>query len=371
MKGWRISRCNRRGCKRSGWKRKWKLGMVYAMTNSAVRNEVIAFRRGLNGKLIRMKGYATGGRGSGEKIVDPLASQGSLILSRNGRFLFAVNAGSNSISSFRVSRSGRLILADVDHSGGVRPNSLSVFGDLLYVSNVGNAANNIASNVTGFRVGCDGRLVRIPGSTRSLSTRRAQPACIVFSPRGGLLVVSELNTNKLSVYRVKRNGILTRPIINNSSGAGPFGSVFLSTGALLVSEAGPNALSSYTASANGHLSVISGSVRNGQQATCWVVISRNERFAYTTNAGSGTISRYRIKSNGTLVLAKNINSTRSGTGAPIDSGVSKDGRNLYVLNGNQGSISAFRIFNDGRLQRLQVLKKTGLPQVGAQGLAVR
>ncbi|MEN6462895.1 MAG: beta-propeller fold lactonase family protein [Syntrophomonas sp.] len=347
------------------------VGMVYAMTNSAVRNKVIAFRRGINGKLIRIKAYATGGRGTGERIVDPLSSQGSLILSRNGRFLFAVNAGSNSISSFRVSSSGRLTLVDVDPSGGVRPNSLSNFGDLLYVSNVGNTTNNIASNVTGFRVRTNGRLARITGSTHALSTSTAQPSCIVFSRRGRLLVVSELNTNRLSVFRVNTNGTLSGPTINNSNGAGPFGSVFLTTGPLLVSEVGANALSSYTAFLNGNLRVISGSVPNGQQGTCWVSVSRHEHFAYTSNAGSGTITRFRIRSNGTLVFIKNVNSTLSGTGAPIDSGVSRDGRNLYVLNGNQGSISVFRIFSDGRLQRLQVLQNTGLPELGAQGLAVR
>lgn len=349
---------------------KRRTGMVYAMTNYAERNEVIAFKRRPDGKLIRMKAYATGGRGTGERKVDPLASQGSLILSRNGRFLFAVNAGSNNISSFRVSNSGKLTLVDVDPSGGVRPNSITVFGNLLYVSNVGNPTNNIASNITGFRVLKNGRLRRITGSKHRLSTATAQPACVVFSPRGRLLVVSELNTNRLSVFRVNSNGALTGPTINKSNGAGPFGSVFLSRGLLLVSESGPNALSSYTAAASGKLSVVSGSVRNRELATCWVVTSRNEHFAYTANAGSGTISIYRIRNNGTLSLVKNVATTRAGTAAPIDSGVSKDGRNLYVLNGNQGSITVFRIQKNGQLFRLQVLRDTGLPQLGSQGLAV-
>ncbi|HBQ87385.1 MAG TPA: hypothetical protein DD811_13045, partial [Syntrophomonas sp.] len=100
------------------------VGMVYAMTNSAAGNKVIAFRRGANGRLTRVKAYETGGRGTGKAQVDPLASQGSLILSRGGGFLFAVNAGSNSISSFRVANSGRLTLVNVVPSGGVKPNSI-------------------------------------------------------------------------------------------------------------------------------------------------------------------------------------------------------------------------------------------------------
>ena len=129
--------------------------MAYAMTNSASCNEVIAFRRGKSGKLSRIDAFRTGGRGTGTAEVsnatprdgvDPLASQGSLVLSRNGCLLFAVNAGSNSVSSFRVKRDGRLVLVDVDPSGGTQPNSLAVFGDLLYVANVGDAANNYNSN---------------------------------------------------------------------------------------------------------------------------------------------------------------------------------------------------------------------------------
>lgn len=347
------------------------VGMVYAMTNSAASNKVIAFRRRTNGNLIRIKAYETGGRGTGTREVDPLMSQGSLILSRDSRFLFAVNAGSNSISSFRVANNGRLTLADVDSSGGVKPNSLCQFGNLLYVTNVGNAAHNFASNVTGFRIEKDGRLSRIHGSTHLLSTEDAQPACVVFSPHGHKIVVSERNNNRLSVFRVNRDGTLRGPIVNKSNGAGPFGSVFLSRGVLLVAEAGANALSSYRKAANGKLSVISGSVLNRQMATCWVSASPREHFAYTSNTGSGTITIYRVREDGTLVVVRSIPSVGNRKVAPIDNGVGKHGSNLYVLNGDEGSISVFRIKINGDLVRLQVLKNTGLPKVGAQGLAVR
>jgi WD40 repeat protein len=319
-----------------------------------------------------MDAYATGGRGTGKMKVDPLTSQGSLSLSPDGNFLLAVNAGSNSISSFWVDDNGRLTLIDVKPSGGAQPNSLAVCGNHLYVSNVGIAANNIASNITGFYLGECGHLTRITGSTHSLSTPNAQPACVVFSPCGRLLVVSELTTNRLSVFRVNRDGTVTGPTVNESSGPKPFGCYFLSTGLLLVAEAGANALSSYTVTAQGTLNVISGSVPNGQMATCWVVATPDERFAYTANADTGTITLYCINSNGTLAVRGNITSTPVGAplGKPIDSGISSDGCNFYVLNGDQGSISAFGIQYDGRLIRLQI-EGHGLPKLGAQGLVVR
>lgn len=349
-------------------KKRRRLGAVYSMTNTAPINEIIAFRRSRNGILTRINAFETGGSGSGEAIVDPLASQGSIILSRWGRFLFAVNAGSNSISSFRVSRLGELTLVDVVASGGVRPNSLTVFGDLLYVTNFGD--NNNASNITGFRVEMDGSLTLIAGSTHALSTTSAQPACVVFSPDGSQVVVSEKNNNRLSVFQVNSDGTLTGPTVNNSSGTSPFGSVFLSFGPLLNVEAGTNALSSYELDANGVLTIISGSILNFQSASCWVSKSRFEHFAYVSNTGSHTIAIYRIGNGGTLSIADITYSTFRAMGAPIDNGVSRDGRNFYALNGNQGSISVFNIGRHGRLTRIQVLKNTGLPEVGAQGLAV-
>ncbi len=356
-------------------------GMVYAMTNEAVNNQIVAFRRDKEGKLTHVRAYPTGGGGTGttevssatpQDGVDPLASQGSLILSKDAGLLFAVNAGTGSISSFRVGTNGSLTLADVEPSRGLQPNSLAVFGNRLYVTNVGGKADNYASNISGFRVEQDGRLTPIAGARYSLSTPDAQPACVVVNPDGRLLVVSELTANRLSSFRIRSDGTLTGPIVNESAGDGPFGSAFLSDGTLLVSEAVSNSLSSYNTAVDGALSVIIGSVPNGHTATCWVVTSQDEHFAYTTNAGSGSISIYAVNDDGDIEFLENVASTLEGTSAaPIDCGVSMDGNNFYVLNGNKGWLSVFRIGAEGRLTRLQVLKDTGLPALGSQGIAIR
>ncbi|OAB38642.1 3-carboxymuconate cyclase [Paenibacillus macquariensis subsp. defensor] len=358
-----------------------RTSMVYIMTNLEVMNEVIAFYRDMNGILTFMGSYSTYGGGTGTRKVspvtandgiDPLVSQGSLSISHDGRFLFAVNAGSNSISSFIITDSGGLVLADVKPSEGAQPNSVNVFGNLLYVSNVGNAANNFASNITGFHIENNGCLTYIPCSTHSLSTINAQPAQVLFTPDGSKIVVSEFTTDRLSVFHVNKNGTVTGPVINDSNGTRPLGSYFLSSGVLLVTEVASSALSSYSMSDNGILDVISGSVPNGQKTACWVTTTRNERFAYTTNTLSGTISTYHIDDNGKLTVLGHITSTPAGTptGIPIDVGVSKDGRNLYTLNGNQGTVSVFKIKDDGSLVSLQVAAWTHSPYFGSQGLAV-
>jgi 6-phosphogluconolactonase (cycloisomerase 2 family) len=358
-----------------------RVSMVYMMTNNEVMNQIIAFYRDMNGMLTFVGAYPTHGRGTGSKEVstatandgiDPLASQGALTLSRDRRFLLAVNAGDNSISSFIITDSGALVFMDVKPSGGAQPNSVDVFGNIVYVSNVGNATNNFASNITGFRIDDNGRLTPIPESIYSLSTVNAQPAQVLFTPDGSKILVSELTSNHLSVFHVNQKGTLTGPIVNDSYGQGPLGAYFLSSGILLVTEAVSNALSSYSLSNDGILQVLSGSVPSGYMTACWVVTTRDERFAYITNTLSGTISTYQIDPNGALSVVKHITSTPPGTapGLPMDVRVSRDGRHFYTLNGNQGTVSVFNIQDDGSLVRLQVAAWTNIPYFGSQGLAV-
>lgn len=361
-----------------------KTKMVYVMSNEATGNQVVAFQRHEDGTLSFANRYATGGKGTGSTNVstvtpqtgiDPLASQGSLAFSRSKRFLFAVNAGSGSVTSFKVKHDGTLSLVKTQDSGGAQPNCLDATDDLLYVAHVGSAGNNFDSLITGFRIEQDGRLSPINGSARKLSMPHAQPSRILFSPDGKLLVVSELSTNRLTTFMVNQDGTATIAVVANSAGPGPFGSVFLSDGRLLVAEApasSSGALSSYAVSSSGDVTPISASVPNGQAATCWVMTAREGRYAYTSNTGSSTISLYKVADDGALSLVKDVASTVEGAGSgPIDSGVSEDSRFFYVLNGGKGSITAHAIDPDGALTRIDVATGQGLPSLGAQGLVVR
>ncbi len=342
-------------------------GLVFSMTN-ATDNNVVVFERNFLGRLNRIGAYSTGGNGTGAQQVDPLSSQGSLVVSRDGKFLFAVNAGNSTVSSFRI-LGKNLALASVVPSGGVRPVCLASLGDALYVANAGDGTNE--SNIAGLWVDCCGELRPIVGSIRSLSEPHAQPASVAASPCARVLVVSELSTNRLTAYSIHRNGTPTVPNSQPSNGASPFGSTFVFNGVLLVSEAGPDALSSYDVDEYGNLSVISGSVRNGQRSTCWVSVTPDGRNAYTSNAGTGTISRYQILDSGQLIVLGSETSTPDGTGVPLDSAIDDRGRILYVLNGNKGTISVFDIAQDGDIHLTEVFTDTALPQIGAQGMAIR
>ena len=338
-------------------------GAVYVSTNSTTRNEVLVFPRAADGSLGAPRAFATDGLGNG----GGLGNQGAVVLSQNNRRLFVVNAGSNEVSVFAVSRNG-LDLLDRVASGGMRPVSVTVHGRLVYVLNAGGTGN-----ITGFKLDGDGNLHPIANSTRSLSSAAAGAAQVEFSPDGGVLVVTEKMTDKISTYTVGTNGLATGPNVQPSEGDTPFGFAFSRRGALVVSEAfggaaGASALSPYDVSAGGSLSVISASIGTTETAACWVVITRNGRFAYTSNTGSSTISGYGLSRAGELTLL-NANGVTATTGSgPIDLALTEDSGVLYSLDSGAGTISAFRVEKDGSLTSAP--GASGVP-AGANGLAAR
>jgi len=348
-------------------------GAVYVLTNQT-SNTVAAFRRTSWGVLTPAGEFPTGGAGNPtpqppDPVTDPLASQGALIISHGNRFLFAVNAGSNEISVLKIKKND-LEIVDVVNSGGIRPISLALHDDLLYVLNEGGTPN-----ITGFEVGDDGTLTELAGSTRPLiDGGAADPAQIGFSHDGDLLVVTDKAGNRLNTYTINEDGLPSPPIDNSSNGMTPFGFAFNNAGTLVVSEAfggaaNQAAASSYEAQEDGTLNVISGSVPNSQTASCWVQITNNGKFAFISNTGSGTISSYRVNpSDGSLTL---VNGTAADTGmgsAPIDMALSNNSRILFVLLGGSQSVASFRVWKNGDLTPIDTA--AGLP-VGAQGIAAK
>jgi 6-phosphogluconolactonase len=334
-------------------------GAVYTATNSPEGNEVLVFPRAEDGSLSPPRAFATGGLGTG----GGLGNQGGVVLGQENRRLFVVNAGSNTISVFAVRRNG-LELLDQVGSRGKLPVSLAVHRRLVYVLNAG------SGTIAGFKLDVD-QLRFIPDSRRPLSSKTADPAQVSFSPDGDLLVVSEKATNVFSTYRVRPNGLTDGPIVQPSAGMTPFGFAFSPHGALVVSEAfgsapDGSALSSYRPSASGRLRVISASVGTTETAACWVVITGDGRFAYTSNTGSNTISGYRLSQRGKLTLLDADGVTATTQAGPIDLALSAESRFLYSLDGTGRRISAFRVKADGDLA--PVSRASGLP-AGANGLA--
>jgi 6-phosphogluconolactonase (cycloisomerase 2 family) len=337
-------------------------GAVYVLTNQAV-NSVLVFSRAADGTLSFSGNFATGGSGGGTGV-DPLGSQGSLVLGLWHRRLFAVNAGSSDVSVFAVDGLN-LRLLDRVGSGGVMPVSVAVHENLLYVVNAGGTPN-----IQGFFVEpSSGHLTPIPGSSRALpGGATASPGQIGISPDRDVLLVTEKGTNQIDTWTLTDEGLAVNGKVTTSNGAVPFGFTFLRRDVALVTEAGPSALSSYEASDDGTLQLITGTVPDTQKANCWVVATKNNRYAYVTNTGSGTISSYLISPDGSLRL---LNATAAVTGpgtAPIDFALSNDSHFLFVRLGTKGTVAGFRAESDGSLT--PVGSMNGVP-AGAQGLAAR
>lgn len=340
-------------------------GAVYTLTNDVNDNAVAIFSRAADGTLTPAGTVSTGGLGTGSG----LGNQGALVLNESNRFLFAVNAGSDEISVFRVLRPQGLRLVDVVPSGGDQPISLTVHRRLLYVLNEGGDGN-----ISGFRIRPNGQLTPIADSTRPLSGAGVDPAQIQFSPDGDVLVVTEKNTNLIDTYTVGADGRTSGPTVQPSAGQTPFGFAFGGRNRLFVSEAfggaaDQSAVSSYGVVDDGNLNTLDPSVGTTETAACWVVVTGNNRFVYTTNTGSGSISGYRIAPDGNLTLLDDDGRTGvTGDGSmPIDAALGGNNRRfLYVLLAGTESIAAFRIEANGSLTPLVGID--GLPD-GANGLA--
>src|SRR5439155_16551853 len=197
--------------------------------------------------------------------------------------------GDSTVSLFDVQPDGLALDATVP-SGGSQPISATVHGNLLYVLN--------GSGISGFTVGKQS-LTALAGSTRALGAGSAGPAQVQFSPDGSLLVVTEKTSNTIDTYAVDAKGIAGTPVVTTWTGT-PFGFDFDNRGHLLVSEAAGSA-SSFDVSSTG-ASAISTHVATHQGAPCWLVATKNGRYAYTANAGGGSISGFSVGEDGSLAL---------------------------------------------------------------------
>ena len=339
-------------------------GAVFTMSNSTEGNAIIAFTRSATGDLQLLDEYPTNGYGTGAG----LGSQGALVLFKN-KILLAVNAGSNDMSALRITPTGLKLIAKVK-TQGVKPISLTAHKNMVYVLNAGD--DSTPPNITGFQFDNEDSMYPIKSYTKPLSGDMVGPAQVQFSPNGYQLIVTEKGTNQIISYNISMDGEPSDPIVNPSVGMTPFGFTFDKKGRLLVSEAfggTASAVSSYYLGNDGQLEVISPSVdAPGEQAACWIVLSKNDQYAYTTNTATNSVSAFMVEDTGMLSLLGDPKAGMTGAG-PIDMALSQNSRFLYTLNSGDNSISAFMLEIDGSLTPMAGIE-SGLP-AGAVGLAAR
>ena len=340
--------------------------VVFVQTNELDGNHIVVYDRARNGALTRAGTFATGGNGGAAEpgdVSDRLGSQGSLVFDNRHSLLLAVNAGSDTVSTFKV-RGNRLQLKGVVASGGQFPASIAVHRDLVYVLNAGNTGI-----VQGFRIRGH-RLRPIAGSARSLGLANenppnflTSPGQVGFTPGGGkLIVTTKASDSHILVFRVRRDGTLsTTPVVNDSATPVPFAFTFSPQGRLVDGEAAMSTVTTYVINRDGTLTDPK-SASDGQMALCWIV--RAGGFYYVSNTASNNVSGFRVAPDGQPSLIGGSQVLATTNAGPIDMTVS--GRFLYVQTGTAGTVDGFRINGDGTLTPIGVV--TGLP-VGQEGIA--
>ncbi|MEV0905432.1 lactonase family protein [Streptomyces hokutonensis] len=343
---------------------------VFVQGDELAGNTIHVFKRAQDGTLSAAGSYATGGKG-GDQVdapTDSLASQGSLVYDDRSRLLLAVNAGSNTVTSFRV-EGQKLTDRHVVGSGGDFPASITVSGGIAYVMNAGGAGS-----VQGFRLTAAGP-VPLSDAHRSLGLDNkkvplfsSSPGQVAFTPGGRELVVTTKSANTVEVFPVARDGRpARRAVVNDSAGAVPFAISFDKAGRMLVAEAKDSTVSTYKVRADGTLRVVQKSLPNGQDTLCW--LERAGDFFYGGNTGNSTVTGYRTDRHGKLALTNDV-----GVATPpsaksqgvIDLAVTKDQKFLYVQNATSGTVDGFRIGRNGSLTKVGTT--TGLPPFAESGM---
>jgi 6-phosphogluconolactonase (cycloisomerase 2 family) len=321
-------------------------GAVFVQTDSTTGNAVVVYDRAPNGSLSEAGTYPTGGLGGqlGGSVVDHLASEGSLTYDHAAHLLYAVNAGSDTVTVFKVC-GDTLRREQVVSSGGTFPTSIAAHGNLVYVENALNGGS-----IQGY-VRSGEQLVPVPRWNRALglsTTATPQflhaPGQITFSPNGRQLIVStKANGDDLDVFAIGHRGSPSAtPTVNAEGTSIPFALAFDRSGDLLVAAPGTNAVMSFSLAPDGTLTEIQ-SAATGQQATCWIVGTGD--YFYVSNAGSASLSAFSDTGPGTLAGLGNT-ATDPGT---IDAAITRHGRYLYAETGMNGIVDEFAIGATGSL----------------------
>ena len=342
-------------------------GTVYAGTDDGQKNGLVAYGRKADGTLAYIGEYLSGGAGRRLNTggpIDPLISAHS-VLNVDNRFVLQVNAGSNSVSSFRVNKDFSLTLVGVVPSGGFGPDSIVERDGVVYVANVDSdgvytGPENQVGNLVAFRLNRGtGHLQEIPGSTRQLVGR---PSDLAVAPTGRFLVVSIYNAGssaisdsaaaaELESFAIARPGFLT---------PSPVSAITSTQRNNDQNRNLPSAIGIAIRESSGHQVVVVTESReflaNGQPATL-------------TQFETGSVSTFDLNNFGFLrpISLDVPTSSQITTGPPNTSTSScwisfdKDGRTFWVVSASSSIISSFRFNEDGSVEEIDSRSATGVP----------
>ncbi len=355
-------------------------GAVYAGTDDGHKNGLVAYGRKADGTLAYIGEYlsgAAGGRLNTGGPIDPLISAHS-VLNVDNRFVLQVNAGSNTVSSFRVNKDFSLTLVSVVPSGGFGPDTIAERDGVVYVANVDSdgvytGPQDQVGDIDAFELNREtGHLQEIPGSKRQLVGR---PSDLAVAPSGRSLVVSIYNAGssaisdsaaaaELESFAIVRPGFLT-PL--------PVSTITSTRRNNDQNRNLPGAIGIAIRELQGHQ--ITTGPTNTSTSSCWISFDKDGQTFWVVSASSSIISSFRLNEDGSV---EEIDS-RAATGVPVnpdaanpaagatgfvDVAETENSDLLYDLESGTGKVDVYRISSpDSPLTLLQQMS-TGLPQTG-------
>jgi len=338
-------------------------GDVYVMTNLPTGNAVVVFHRYANGFLKRKGTYPTGGTGGGGRTTLPVPiadSQDSLHVTADRRFLFAVNIGSNTITSFRI-HGDKLKRVSTVSSRGQTPTSLYGENGLLYVTNVKSAS------IAGFHYNAKGRLRFIHGSVVQLK-KNSEPSAEIFDFHQRFLIVNERDHNTIVRIRLKKNGAPGKLTRFRSAGTAPFGLNMTSREVIVTADAGgfplsfgDSSISSYNGKKNPPKRI--SHKPNKQTSSCWIIFTGNERYGFTSSAISESITTWKISKRGKIRITRDV--AEHTNGAAADEDRSSNSKYLYVLVLNVNFMTLD--FKNAHIEIYRIGRHGGLKKLGSTG----
>lgn len=333
---------------------------LYTSSNAATKNEIIRYEARPHRPWTETGRFETGGAGTGH----PLPATNSVALSRDRKWLAVVNAGSHEVSLFRLGSSGPKLSSRID-SGGLFPLSLAFRGRHLYVLNSG------SDSVASFAVTPTGTLVLEPEGVRPLTAVNGRATTLGVTPDGRHLIVSERAVNRLTAFAIDQGGRLAPAGQSLETEAkSPFALSFLgSTIYSIFAGQGPgnSAVGVYRLTREGRPSALGAPVMTGETAACWSALSGHRRLLYIANAGSHSLTGFRVGAYGRppLIEGEPIRVETGSDQFPRDLAFTRVDRTLAVLISGTASVNLYKVGRWGALTLQQSL--LSVPD-GAAGL---
>jgi 6-phosphogluconolactonase (cycloisomerase 2 family) len=404
-------------------------GHLYIQTNE-IENAIVHYSRAADGTLTEVERIRTGGAGSGtfkpisgqESAPNAFEGAGSIILTRDCRFLFTTNGGDNSVSSFAIGEDGRLTLLDCKPTGNAvegrsgtakslayAPSSGTLFvlhsfgpdhlrlmsvhaeGKLSarperYTVNTHDKPNRVATMVV---VSPDEKFVFVGTTFDEPATANPDGSPILWVRRSGgplrSIASNSPDPDGLVVFPLREDGSLGTSKFHDANGGSPFYIAFLHSrpDTFVVGEAVGDGIVMGNIDGNGKVSIgplVQIDTSAGKPSElCWLAVSPDDQTVFATSFGYSNISSYRINGDGTeLTVAKDpacprvpgdgtfraLNGTVSS--GPSDCWISPDGAYLYQIYGNASKLVAYATRPDGSLNEVSSVT---IPYNSPQGLA--